>query len=416
MRRIIRSYWIAAAMAAAPGLHAQPFWAEQEKERAREVSREDRAQKEAERAYRDAQRALDKREWNEAAAQFGRIAAAKAARADAALYWKAYAERKQNLSAQALQSLAALQSAYPNSRWINDAKALEIELKQSAGQNVAPESAGDEDLKLMALNGLLQTDPDAALPVLQKMLSGSSSPKVKERALFVLAQSGSPKSREIVVQVARGSSNPDLQIKAIHQLGIFGGRENGQALAEIYGGTNEPEVKRAVLSAYMISGNKARVAEAAKSEKDADLRRHGIQLLGAMGDRETLAAMYTAESDSGTKKQIQNALFVAGDSERLAALAKSEKDPGLRRSAIQFLGLTQRPGTAETLASMYASETDASVKKQIQNALFVGNQPKTLVEIARKETDPELKKSAVQFLSIMKSKEASEYLMELLNK
>jgi hypothetical protein len=41
---------------------------------------------------------------------------------------------------------------------------------------------------------------------------------------------------------------------------------------------------------------------------------------------------------------------------------------------------------------------------------------KGLVEIARKETNPELKREAVQMLSNMKSKEATDYLMELISK
>ena len=42
--------------------------------------------------------------------------------------------------------------------------------------------------------------------------------------------------------------------------------------------------------------------------------------------------------------------------------------------------------------------------------------PSALVAIARAEKDPELKKAAVQKLSIMHSKEGTEYLMELLQK
>jgi hypothetical protein len=50
------------------------------------------------------------------------------------------------------------------------------------------------------------------------------------------------------------------------------------------------------------------------------------------------------------------------------------------------------------------------------NALFIANDAKGLVTLARKETDPTLKKSIVGRLSIMKSKDATDYLLELLNK
>jgi len=41
---------------------------------------------------------------------------------------------------------------------------------------------------------------------------------------------------------------------------------------------------------------------------------------------------------------------------------------------------------------------------------------KALVDLARKEADPDLKVFAVRQLSTMKSKEATDYLVELLNK
>ncbi len=48
------------------------------------------------------------------------------------------------------------------------------------------------------------------------------------------------------------------------------------------------------------------------------------------------------------------------------------------------------------------------------NALFIQGNAKALIEIARQETDPAMKREAVQKLSIMGSKEATDYMMELL--
>ena len=59
--------------------------------------------------------------------------------------------------------------------------------------------------------------------MLQKVLQGTGSPRLKARALFVLAQSNSPKAREVLVNIAKGNSNPDLQMKAVQYLGIHGG-------------------------------------------------------------------------------------------------------------------------------------------------------------------------------------------------
>ncbi len=63
---------------------------------------------------------------------------------------------------------------------------------------------------------------------------------------------------------------------------------------------------------------------------------------------------------------------------------------------------------------MYSSDSDPAIRKEIINALFVQGNARAMVAIARKETDPELKKQIVQRLSNMGSKDATEYLMELL--
>jgi len=65
---------------------------------------------------------------------------------------------------------------------------------------------------------------------------------------------------------------------------------------------------------------------------------------------------------------------------------------------------------------MYAKETDRGVKEEILNAYFIGGDAKDLIAAARGEKDTELKKKAVEKLSLMGSKEANDYLMELLQK
>ena len=80
----------------------------------------------------------------------------------------------------------------------------------------------------MALRGLMNSDPEQALPIIEKMLTGANSPKVKDRALFVLSQSDSARAREIIANVAKGNANPDLQLRAI-QLSRHHGRHRQPA-------------------------------------------------------------------------------------------------------------------------------------------------------------------------------------------
>ena len=53
---------------------------------------------------------------------------------------------------------------------------------------------------------------------------------------------------------------------------------------------------------------------------------------------------------------------------------------------------------------------------RFRQMLFMQQNAKAMVDIARKESDMTLKKELVQRLAMMRSKEATDYMMEVLNK
>jgi hypothetical protein len=366
--------------------------------------------------YDEGRENLDEDRYDRAAAKFQQLAEANGPQTDAALYWKAYAENKLGKRDTALATMADLKRRFPQSRWQKDASALEIEVKQSTGQAVKPADQSDEELKMLAIQGLMNSDSARAMPLLEKVLNGSASPKEKSKALFVLAQSGSPQAREILGKIARGQSNPELQRKAVEYLGLFGGSEARKTLAEVYASSGDASVKQAILRSYMIGGDHERLFAAAKSEKDESLRREAIRQLGLVHGTSELEQLYRTETSPEVRREILQAFFLAGDSGRLVQAAQSEKDPELRRAAIRNLGLIHSDDSGKALQEIYSKETDHAVKAEVLNSYFLQGNAKALVAIARSEKDPELKKTAVSKLSLMNSKEGTDYLMELLQK
>jgi HEAT repeat protein len=363
--------------------------------------------------YQQGTAALDKGDWATAAAAFEKVAAAGGDRADAALYWQAYALNKQGRRDLALKSLATLKADHPQSRWLKDAGALEIEIRQASGQTTRVDEEPNDELKLMALTGLMNADPDRAIPVIKQMLAGPASERVRDRAMFVLAQSGSPEARQMLVEMAKSGTSPETQTHAIHYLGLFGGKDSRQLLLDIYAGNASPEAHKAVLNALMVSGDRQDLAAIARKETSPELRRQAINQLGVAGGREELWQWYKGGADADAKRDIINALFVGGGVEQLTELARTEPDPALRREAIERLGLTGT-ASAPTLRAIYAAEKDPGVKRAVLNAFFVQNNATALIEIAKAEQDPAMKREAVQKLSIMHSKEATDYMLELL--
>jgi hypothetical protein len=390
---------------------------ERERERAqRDRDRTERDRERLERLYESAQDALSDGQWTRALERFADVMAANAARVDAAMYWTAYAQSKLGQQADALATLAQLTKSHPASRWLGDARALELEVRQSVGQPMRPEAQADEELKLLALQGLQHSDPAQAVPLLEKFLQGTQSPKLKERALFVLAQSNSPQARQVLATIAKGAAQPDLQRRAIQYLGVHATQDNRQLLAEVYAASTDVSVKRQVLRAYMVAGDRTRVVAAATGEASPELRQEAVRQLGVMGAREELRQLYQRESSVEVKRQILQSLFVAGDSVRLVELANGETNADLRLAAVRHLGTMNAQRTGTALVTLYERDRDAAVKRAAINALFVQGNAESLVALARKESSAEMKREIVQKLSVMKSKVATDYLLEILGK
>jgi hypothetical protein len=389
---------------------------EEDRQRREEDERqraEDRATREQEQYDRGTD-ALDESDWDDAVKAFGDVVRMNGKRTDAALYWKAYALARVGRRADALASLAELGKAFQGSRWLGEAKALEAEIRQASGQAPSPESAADDDLKLMALNGLLNSDAERAVPMIEKLLQGNASLKVKDRALFVLSQSDSPGAQALIGRIARGGQNPHLQAKALKYLGIAGDEESRKVLAEVYASSTDVDVKRTILRSFMVAGDQARVLAAAKGEKSPELRGDAIRQLGVMGADAELWELYRGETSVELKKAMIQSLFVGNASDKLLELARNESVLELRRTAIRNLGMMADTGPA--IVSLYNKETSRELKQDALQALFVQGNAKALVDLGRSEKDPELRKRIVEHLSHMDEKESVDFLMEILSK
>jgi HEAT repeat protein len=422
-------------------------------------------------SYEEGRRALDRGDYREAIAAFER-AGEDGSIADAALYWQIYAYSKIPDAERVVALAAELERRFPQSAWVDDARLLAVEVRGSGARAVRSD---DEELKLMALNGLMQADEEQAIPILEEFLSSEGSSRLKERALFVLAQSGSRRAHEILARVARGEQEPALQRQAIRYLGVHSSARGLELLASLYESLSSVEAKAAVLESLMIAGEQGKILQVARNEANLelrgraihllgtleatnelwelyqrettdegkkrilqalmiaddeehllavardsraseDVRESAVHLLGAAGANEALWALYREATSVSMKKRLLHALFIADEHEKLAEVASNASEPlEVRKAAIHNLG-TSGDEARPALVALYRKETSPELKEQVLHALFIQDSAKELVEIARAETSPELKKAAVHWLSLMDAPEARDFLMEILRR
>jgi tetratricopeptide (TPR) repeat protein len=362
---------------------------------------------------------LDSGRYDSAVEAFDKVIASGGKKADGAMYWKAWALSRLGKRAEAIRTIEDMQKKFPSSRWTNDAKALSIDVRQASGQPVSPEKAGDEELKLIALNGIMASDPERAIPMVEQLLTGSAPPKLKERALFVLAQSASPRAKTLLAEIAKGKGNPDLQLKALDYLGVFGGGPDVPLLVEVYKSTGDVDVKKRVIRSLGMTG------------------RRGGMFLGGYGPYQ-----YTVASElalAGARENVERAKAdverarVQAEAERTRAEAQVARDRAVvvgrttgqegsntlkvQRSAAsaerEKVREAKAKEAADALWQLYATEPSVELKREILVNMRFTTQTDRLIQIARTDGNSELRRAAVQGLVLDRTPQATDVLLGL---
>ncbi len=360
--------------------------------------------------YNDGTQSMNESNWEKAIEKFDEASRLHGRRVEGALYWKAFSQQKAGRTSDALSTCAELRRNYSHSRWLKECSALEIELRGAEDQPRA--ETQDDDLKLLALNRLMDHDEERAIPLVANFLNGAHSARLKERALFVLSQSDSPQAQALMGDIARGKTHPELQEKAVRALGVQGGR-GLDTLAQIYSGANS-QVKRRILQAYGVGGDRGHLLAAARSETQPELMKAAVQGLGIAGARQELRQLYQETASHELKSNILDAMIIDADAEYFAQVAKTEQDAKLRMKAIRGIGISGGHDSAAALVDVFHRNQDEETRNAALDGLFISNNAMALIDLARQEQNPNTKRRIVEKLSVMDSKDASDYMMEIL--
>ncbi|MDQ3070853.1 MAG: hypothetical protein M3R55_14140, partial [Acidobacteriota bacterium] len=192
------------------------------------------------------------------------------------------------------------------------------------------------DVRIQALSGLLEQDPDRAVPALREIVVQEQETPSARRALFVLGLSPHEQARATVMQFAQ--TGPEaLRVVAISQMARWTTPQARTALTTAYAVGTE-RVKLEVLRSLSESGGTGYIYEIATSEADPGLRESAIFGLGNAGGRAELWRLYTRASTSrASRVAIIDALTASRGDRQLVLIARTEKDSELRGAAVAKL-------------------------------------------------------------------------------
>ena len=363
--------------------------------------------------YDEGQKALREQNWTEAAEQFKQAIKADKDNADASMYWRAHALYKAGRKNEAERQVRSLERKYPDSRWVKEARVLQIEHEGSEPvlAGAADESGLDEELRMFALARLMDRDPERALPLVLDLIQNTDSESVRRDSLFMLGMSEDPRAQQAIAQIARDSKDPALQVNAIQMLGIASSEPSLALLADLYRESDSVEVKQAVIQAYMVGDGSESLVDILKSEQNPELQTEIIHAMGVTGATDDLRGLYPTLSSQETRVAALEALSIAGDAQILREVLNTETDPELRKTAIQGIAMEGGSEASALLESIYDNASSVEEKKMVLEALVIMDEAEDLaLKIVRTESDPELRRNAIQMLGVM---EATEELAAL---
>lgn len=313
--------------------------------------------------YRAGHAALDRQDWLGAVQQFrsldAELARSNGAGRDAALYWQAYALDRAGDRPGAIGLSQKLLAEFPESAWADDAEEL-------LGGDAAGVGEGD---RMMALDALMVSTPDKAVPILKQVLAGDHNDRIKKRALFILVQIAPNAALDAIDAILAGSGSVALKREAIQTLALTGDRQVTPRLIAYYGRETDAGLKRAVIDAGLVGGHADLVLALARSERDPELQSHAIRVLGAMGQSTRVAELLPQLTDSDAQRSAVDALAIAGDTDALAALVRSSAPVKVRVHAVRALNIVPAERSVPVLIALYRDQRDPEIRRTLLHAL-----------------------------------------------
>jgi HEAT repeat protein len=428
----------------------------------------------ADSVYRAAREALNGRDYARAADLFGQIPSRfpRSGYVADAFYWRAFSLYRLGGSSQLRDGLAALRTQrerFPKAATRGDAAALERRIQgelarrgdsqaaeditRAANDAVEPPEAPEppqapmapeppeppsdrgsrcegegDDTKLAALNALQQMDDERARPILRRVLArrDAASLCLRRKAVFLIAQQSANGTEEILLDAARTDPDHEVREQAVFWLSQVDTDRAVSALDSILRTSKDHAIQEKAVFALSQQGSpraqKALRGYAELPDLSGEIREKAIFWIGQSGGAENdafLRSLYGRLKDEGLRNKILFSVSQAGGPENgrwLLGVARDGTQPlELRKQALFWAG--QGGASMTDLSGLYTTMTDRPMREQL---IFVYSQREEpaavdkLLDIAKRDPDPELRKKALFWLGQSDDPRAAKALQDII--
>jgi len=311
----------------------------------------------------------------------------------------------------------------------NAARTLRSETGQATGCDREEVSVRAE-----ALAALGQMDLAAAMPSVRRVLATRDECTVllRRRALYLLGRENVEGRTAIFLDVAKNDTDPGIRGEAMSWLARTADAQAVPLLQELLRTSNDERTQRSAVSALGSIDDPAarRAVRTIIEREDAPERvRYDaiLTITRTRNDRQPTAddlaylrTLYPKVQSQRLRQAIITALArveAVENKQFFQAIVRNQAEAtSVRASAMQRLGAM---ATLDELARFYDIADARSLREQILQALYRRKEPEAvdkMMEIARKDTDPQIRRTAISLLARRKDPRAQQLLQDLLDK
>jgi HEAT repeat protein len=288
----------------------------------------------------------------------------------------------------------------------------------------------DDDIRIAALNAVLQMDADRAVPLLKTVLArrDSGSTCLRRKAVFLVSQKRSPETSAILLDAVRNDPDQEVREQAVFWLSQVPGEEAVTALDSVLRSSRDGAVQEKAL--FALSQHRSDRAGAILRDfverQDAPVHLREKAIFGLSQHRSAenqtfLRSLYSRLDNEELKQQVLFAISQkrGEDNARwLLDIAMNERENiELRKKALFWAGQS-RSTSMPDLVALYDRVQNREIKEHL---IFVFSQRREgpavdkLFAIAKNEPDLDLRKKAIFWIGQSRDPRAAQFLQELIN-
>lgn len=399
-------------------------------------------------AYAAARTALNARRYQEAADAYASIRrnyASSGYLADS-YYYQAFALYRLGSARHLREARRLLETQlgeYPTANTLSDSKELMIRLDSqlasqgdasaaaAIAQQVADPCGPDQEVRVAALQALLNMNADRAIPILKQVLEDKDacSAELRQQAVFMIGQKMSDDAVDILLDLAHRNPDPDPEVveQAVFWLSQVESEEALGALEQILRESTVPDIQEAALFAISKNGSDRSVqilrGYAERSDVPMELRENAMFWASqGPGGVEYVRSIWSSLDDPELKANVLHSVAQNGSDEDRAWLVGLAMDPNedveVRQNALFWAGQAGA-FTMPELRELFGSFSDPEMKEQV---VFVASQRSDreavdfLMEIAEDKENGELRQQAIFWLGQSDDPRVAEFLLRIIGR